>query len=983
MLLKDELERLNDEFEALRLLQKNNQQNVDDKLQHFALKLEKLSLLVDKNSVDYKVNEARISEPCLEPDKPEFVLYSASSDHFEKSIPQLVKSELKEPPVNQLGGFFVSFFTALFAPVAMLTGPLSSFYLHYQKRGLAPVFLMTVAGIITLTVGFGYLLQYSVTHWLSEFSKVMLAFGFANSIIVGAVFLHKKRPEMQDFASSLVGLGLILNYLSGYFTGPYFQLVSPMTSFILLLFISLSGFIIAVKLETKVVSICTLIGGSLAPVMLLSDGHLSLLYLPYLLIIGGCALMQSRLLKWPVLMQVTILLHISCIELFLLYFGPVLTHFGWQEMIALLSVNGLFYFYGTMLLTDQMNTVKLSKLTVTLLFTLLTFVLLVNTQLTHFSGEIFIINSVICSLLFLLFKKNKQLSALLLVFVGSFAGFATLQLVSADMLGLVLLLEALLLLWLGVKESYIAVRFEAYLLLASGIISNIIGFAGKISEANYQLLHFSQQGITLIYLSLSALALYSSKILLAELAFDKSELFIEKKIQIIIKELLSLSYIASFLFAGYLIDDVYYLHFIPFVSLLLLYLASKDKLRFTEIVAWLLLLPLLVMVIFAIINTGSVSFSLQPLYAQLARVELFICLLFVYYWYKRYFHDSKIVKLAYYLQLVCFIVLPLLFLPKVLRYYNEFSSLAFLLSSLISLSLARFVKHRILILQAKIITLLTMLVIVLSCLQMLWQGVVTLIIGAVLMALLFYRYPLMGALSKLIVKWQWQLIPYYFALLIAVICYSLATHWGLVFAVLAVYFTLLVQRSPVPVVIRSSYALHYGLIFICVLFPLPLHFELSLLSSQTSLLTLLSEMIILAVLGQLVISRGSAVRFYQKALPLNLLYGLWHTLLLTSYLLWSYQLDDWVGAPLSAILMVIHASWLMFISLKPQLTQMVKLAGGLFALVAAKILFIDMLHFEIIQKVIAFMFIGAILLGVSYFYQRVLNRYTDSIELQK
>ena len=549
------------------------------------------------------------------------------------------------------------------------------------------------------------------------------------------------------------------------------------------------------------------------------------------------------------------------------------------------------------------------------------------------------------------------------------------------MLGLVLLLEALLLLWLGVKESYIAVRFEAYLLLAAGLISNIIGLTGNISEANYQLVHFSPQGITLIYLSLCALALYSSKILLAKLAFDKSTLLIEKKILLVIKELLSLSYIACLLFIGYLIHDVYYLHIIPFVSLLLLYLASKDKLRVTEIVAWLLLLPLLVMVVFAVIDSGSASFSLQPLYAQLARVELFICLLFVYYWYKCYFQDSKVMKLAYYLQLACFIILPLLFLPKVLRYYNEFSSLAFLLSSLISLSIARFVKHRILILQAKIITLLTMLVIALSCLQMFWQGAVSLITGAVLMALLFYRYPLMSALSKLIIKWQWQLIPYYFALLIAVICYSLAAHWGLVFAALAVYFVWLVQRSPVPAVIRASYALHYVLIFICVLFPLPLHFELSLLSSQTSLLTLFSEVIVLAAFGQLVMSRGSAVRLYQKALPLNLLYGFWHTLLLASYLLWSYQLDDWTAAPLSAILMVIHASALMFISLKPQLTQMVKLAAGVFALAAAKILFIDMLHFEIIQKVIAFMFIGAILLGVSYFYQRVLNRSAAAAEI--
>ena len=55
--------------------------------------------------------------------------------------------------IEQFTDFIVS-------PFSNLLTKAKSFYQDYQSRGLAAVFLMTVAGIITLTLGFGYLLQY-------------------------------------------------------------------------------------------------------------------------------------------------------------------------------------------------------------------------------------------------------------------------------------------------------------------------------------------------------------------------------------------------------------------------------------------------------------------------------------------------------------------------------------------------------------------------------------------------------------------------------------------------------------------------------------------------------------------------------------------------------------------------------------------------------------------------------------------------------
>jgi uncharacterized membrane protein len=76
---------------------------------------------------------------------------------------------------------------------------------------------------------------------------------------------------------------------------------------------------------------------------------------------------------------------------------------------------------------------------------------------------------------------------------------------------------------------------------------------------------------------------------------------------------------------------------------------------------------------------------------------------------------------------------------------------------------------------------------------------------------------------------------------------------------------------------------------------------------------------------------------------------------------------------MSAILLVVHACVVMFISLRPQQANLVRLAALLFALACIKVIFVDMASFELIQKIVAFILIGVILLTVAYFYQKAKN----------
>ncbi|MDT3271963.1 DUF2339 domain-containing protein [Shewanella sp. SP2S2-4] len=922
-----------------------------------------------------------------------------------------VKLQASVQVASQFDDLLSQGLAAIMAPFGAITEQIKSFYHHYQAKGLGPVFLMTVAGIITLTLGFGYLLQYSINHWFSELGKALLGFASANAIIAGGIFIRQKRTGMADFGSGIVGLGLILNFLCAYFIGPYFEIIPNSASFILLLLITLAGYGLSMRLDAKVIAVIALVGGSTAPMMLLSQSYAPLLYLPYLLLIGIGALAQSYKLKWPLLLEITALLHIGCIEAFS-YFVPLpLTDFGGGSLLALFSINATFYLYGItgLLFTqqfahqDKQPSNTLSHRMLALPIALLAFVLFELTQFTEFAGEIFAVNALICAALYWQLKSRleKARSGLLLVFAGSFAGFAALYLLSHDFLGLVLLLEALLLLWIGTKEELISVRAEAYVLLLMGLGLNAFSVLDSMALLESSILDalaisaLSAFGVSLIALALSCAALVFAIRLLTFTHAPLSAL--EHQLCRILKELLSGFYVATIILAAYLLSSDYYLAILPLVSLLLLYLSAKDKLVVSEFAAWLLLLPLLFKVVEGITLADSFSFSAQPLMAKLARIELFTALLLAHYWYRRHYKDALFAKAAYSMQIFCYLLLPLILLPKVIRNYWEYTAIALWLSTFMSLGLAYFVKHKSLNIEAKILTWLAVLMTASLCLIHVWQGLAALVIGALFMGFTLLSYRQLPETWRPLLQLQWQLSPYYFALVLAVIVYGFnhSELVGIAMTALALsgYFALLIQKglsksaegqdsrsmklnlvTEIQAAIKESYHLAYGLTLGLALLPIMLHFEITLGLNRDNASFVLIEFLSLALLARLILQHGVAIRLHRRILPLQGLKWGWHLLLALSYFMWSYSFDNMIAAPLSAILLVIHGSVLMFISLKPQNADMIRLAAGLFILSTLKVLLLDMASFELVQKVIAFMLIGVILLTVSYFYQKARNR---------
>ncbi len=1003
MQLEDQVKQLQQELLRLRTQQADQTQEIALQLNSFSDKLDLLAQQVQASSTistkhisteqnenalatqaQQQTGEALTQEhhpaqiPAAEEVKVTETEDSAWQSATSSKSPKKTTSAWFDAQLAQLVGFIKLLLSPLLGHFGELITKASGFYRHYQAKGLGPVFLMTLAGIIAFTLGFGYLLQYSINHWLSDLGKVLLGLTAANTTIAVGIFIHHKRSGMKEFGSSIVGLGLILNYLCLYFIGPYFNLISTDFCFGLLLINTLLGYGLSFKLDTKIVAVLALLGGSLSPFMTFDSTAATSFYIPYLFIVAAASLVQTSKLRWPPLLEIAAVIHIICLELITHYLVLPFNDLNWQTITVTLIANGFFYLYtlGCLYLIGR------SMLPRRLLFIPVIFMIatLYNLyQLSSYAGEIFATNALICAVLYAFSKQRTPFKPLLLLFGASFAGLAAVLLFQPSLFAQIILLEALLLLWLGTKENYLSVRTEAYVLLLIGVLTNVVQVFDKL------LGHFSSHHLELsISALLSCLAIYLSISLLSKSA--KRLKPAEVRLIHWLKEGLSLLIIPAFLLITSLISTQYFLNMLPLLSVGLLYLSQKDKLTLTEILAWLSLLPLVAMIAFGILDSGSLSFSDQTRTVKLARIELFAALILAYYWYKKYYQQGVLTKLAYYIQLACYLSLPLLFIPKVTRSYPEYLAIALWCSSVISVGLAKFVTHRALKFESQLITVLAILMTANYCLANLWQGLVALLIGAIVIGIIWLRYSQLNCLWRSLLGLQWSITPYYIALCLAVVTQSIAqiftTQWQALWAITSLtlcgYFALLSQgKNSVSKLMRAclkaSFSCAYYLTYLFAVAPLML-LPSSLAQSTNVLILCLCQGGALLLLALMMKTSHLGVTSHKKWLPKISLIWAWNIMLTLSYLSWSYQLAISFGAPISSILLVIHACVLMFISLQPKQTNIIRLASILFSLACLKILILDMASFGLVQKVVAFMVIGGLLLSVAYFYQKRKNQ---------
>ena len=402
------------------------------------------------------------SEP-LHSERPRHASHSPADAGKAPTQPDRWSADADEPGPSWLAAGAGS----LLGPAAVLLDKAQALYEHYRSQGKAAVFFLTLAGLLAMVGGFGYLLQFSFTY-LGAGAKVAL--GFLATLGIGAigVRLAVRKPEFLDYASSLIGLATVLGYLCTYVMGPYYGLTGEATTFAAWALVSAAAYVLALIFATRVVAVITLIGGALTPFALGLSGPLGAEFLLYLLLLSAASLHLAHRIAWPVLAHLAFVLSVGLIE----YTELDASSGGWA-LAALL--HGFFYLFNYfwccrgLALRDKVPTVELGALTANLFYFIYA---LGQSGLSPLAlGIVFALDAALLAAAFVgLRALRSELAGVLSVQIALLAACAIFMGAPNDASRALLWgLEGLALLWLGRRHAALALRAEGLLVLAPAL----------------------------------------------------------------------------------------------------------------------------------------------------------------------------------------------------------------------------------------------------------------------------------------------------------------------------------------------------------------------------------------------------------------------------------------------------------------------------------------------------------------------------------
>ncbi|MFT4929574.1 MAG: putative membrane protein, partial [Phenylobacterium sp.] len=859
-----------------------------------------------------------------------------------------------------------------FGPISVAATKAYDGYIHYRDQGKAAVFLMTLAGIIAMTFGFGYLLQYSFNHLMSDVVKVILGFALGVAIAGAGIWLTLKRPQFSEYASSLIGLGVMLSYLTSYFTGTYYQLVDATASFVCLGVITTIAYGLALRFETKIVSVLALLGGLFAPLIINLNATINTVFVSYLLLLCAANLHLARKIQWRKLAELTFVLSLGIIEY---------SHYGQSgSLVSVLLLLSFFYLYAYywsfdgLALRTTVDKTLISLLTANLFYLLYALLTLPASTTVSDSliGVIFIINAALIGGAFVRFKvRSSPLSALYFVMISLFVACAIFVLLPINAKGLLWGIEGLLLIYVGFIFKNGPIRIEGYSIYLLALLSLLgLSLLGLSVDAN----QLSGPWDWFRLVSIGALFFAGAKLLDT---YKSQHHIIEHRTQQLLKACFTLWLVVMWFALVWSFAPAYWKisAIVPLVLLLLHGL--KFELRFNIVLVWLHLLFFVGQIFEGITEVGSYRFGQQTLVSQIAWIELFVCGWGIEFIYQKVAHNGPFSSLAKNARLLVYLLIPLMFLPKVWRHFEMFLPAALWLSTTIAWLLHKRVKHPLLL---KEMTALYFLSIVTTILAMfsnsLYSNTTTIAsyaaVGASVIfigAMIWLEKPyIRSELVQSCYRNRFTNSLYYlaFCLFAGVSLMMGNTKGGLLAA--SVYLLFLVYRTPTFAVMRSQLIVSYYLAFALLSLLIYLGFSTGNKAIEVTIQTFIAVLLLAFMTHQN--HRTNRVIFRRQANQQTRLWS-FHLLTIAGYLAIIQNLFGSPFAVASTLLLVIHAMLILFLTLDKRYQQLTKLSALLFGLTAVKVIFYDMNDYSMVHKVIALMGIGVILLLGAYRFQKL------------
>lgn len=844
-------------------------------------------------------------------------------------------------------------------------------YRDYQRQGKAPLFLLTASGIVILLIGLGFLLQFTFNQF-TPLMKVGSGYLLAFVVLTTGLYLRRSNEQWGSFSSAIIGLGLLIGYLTSYFIGPYFGLVSSGVAFIIFSAFTLLGYLLCHFFEARVLAHLSLIGGIFLPWIAGAPQALSLTFTAYLFVLNVASLIIARRQHLRSLTYLTIVLTSASLEYQLV--TSAANHIGF---VALL--HGFFFLYAGFIYSSVKR--QLSAKVLTLFSTNLLFYAFVSWQwfdsfAGHSPSNIYFMMTGIASILAIatLLKKRTFEFTLSVLHAGVFCAFGAIAWLGVSGAGIIWAIEAVMLFALGLVFHQKVLRAEAYVVLIVSILINLWAivewFAATSSSHSYFAL------IYLFTLGLSAQCIISFPALLKKPWPESESLAVY-----IMREWVSFWLTASVIAICYLYLPIAFMISPLAPMFLLIWRHGKHQLPITQIIAVLSLIFSYVLILQNIIDLGSFHFSDWPLITKLSAAAAFACLFLLPKYYETRLPQGNLLSFMGVLKLVFWLLLPIVYLPSALRRVPDW----FPLVCWFSVSLSSVIYWRV-----------KQTIVGIELIALTWIATIATLIGwlvqqsnegfntaqvALLFAIIYFGIILYWRKSykntgrtraKVLPLFDWQASGSYY------------------FAPLAIALTLFWLSDNVATALLAALALHLSVVIFWPLLKamryrkikhLAHHLRLGwvlvatlLLFSQFQHSSINLSLALFAVILLGLVLHGN--RHYQNLITKlgksnDITYWSYQATLIVTY---SFALEYVTGSyfgPALSVALILHSIALFFLAQKPQYNSFDKLALGIFGVSLLKIFLHDMSDFSLIEKVISFIVIGILLLIAAFQYQRL------------
>ncbi len=853
----------------------------------------------------------------------------------------------------------------LFKPVTDGLNWVNNQYLKYKKEGKLPIFLMTIAGIVAMLFGLGYLMQVTLNKMgvYEPVIKVGLGFSVAVILAVIAIRLYRKKDQYNEYASGLASLSIIINYVLIYFMadlGNFPVLSSAIMGFVLILANSAFAIFLALRFETKIVAVLSLIGGAFAPFFLNSTED-STFYYGYLWLLVLAANYVAVKIDWKFLHYLSFLVSISIMGVAVFTESPSsVIFFIYYHLFAY-----LFFYYS--FFTKFKWKAELGKVEIFLLagnMSFFVYSLYAAYDVTLLTlGITYLVNALVFGVIsFLSWKRlSNQVKRILPVVIATFLALAIPALLDQGLMGLFWSIEALLLIHLGFTTKLPIVRKEGYLFLLIGL--------GKIAYSSFfffdsfnGLNHEGYYNFTALGLVLGALWIQSGK-------YKRDLQKFEHTFYYLFRNGFPIWLSIWFMITGYQLIGEWILPFSIIPLFALSWWGSQLKSTFLISFGFLYLFPLLQAFLISANEVGSLFFDQQKLYAQISLVLFMASLWFM----KKYYHligqqKNELNRFVHGLRILFFLIIPIIPIAFARRHFEELVPAAAWLSMLITYALYKKLKYLALIIEFAIIFILAFLA---SFIGLSIPTLITGIVSIVIIHLAEKSYDI-KSLAKSKFDITLKVSPYLAYLLLSILVYQL-TDGNYYFFPVILYGTLLL----VTVVLKDKLAFikESAGAAITIAIWLGMMTVIGMLIDNVKWHDSVLMLINLLLLGIVFLNRKKWYESY-TSFKWSFDFIFYQILLVLFY--WSILLLLNISATgaVMTVLLAVHAVALLFLALKNKLKLPNYLSITIFAFTTLKIVFIDIASLPTTQKVVVLISLGALLLGASYAYTR-LKKYFD------